>query len=70
MLHEFLDLRSIKQQYNKTFRTSGFSLMEPEGFIVCYFTQSGSILPHPLAFIQPHLIGDHGDELRVGRLPA
>ena len=27
-------------------------------------------LPHPLPFIQPHLIGDHGDELRVGRLTA
>ena len=26
------------------------------------------MLPHPLAFIQPHLIGDHRDELRVGRL--
>ena len=26
------------------------------------------MLPHPLPFIQPHLIGDHRDELRVGRL--
>ena len=24
------------------------------------------MLPHPLAFIQPHLIGDHRDELTVG----
>ena len=27
-------------------------------------------LPHPLPFIQPHLIGDHRDELRVGGLTA
>ena len=27
-------------------------------------------LPHPLPFIQPHLIGDHRDELRVGRFTA
>ena len=26
--------------------------------------------PHPLAFIQPHLIRDHGDELRVCGLSA
>ena len=26
--------------------------------------------PHPLAFIQPHLIGDHGNELAVGGLSA
>ena len=28
------------------------------------------MLPHPLAFIQPHLIGDHRDELAVGGLSA
>ena len=27
-------------------------------------------LPHPLAFIQPHLIGYHRDELTVGGLTA
>ena len=27
-------------------------------------------LPHPLAFIQPHLIGYHRDKLRVGRFPS
>ena len=28
------------------------------------------MLPHPLPFIQPHLIGDHRDELRVGGFAA
>ena len=28
------------------------------------------MLPHPLPFIQPHLIGYHRDELRVGGLAA
>ena len=27
-------------------------------------------LPHPLPLIQPHLIGYHRDELRVGRFPS
>ena len=27
-------------------------------------------LPHPLPFIQPHLIGDHGDELAIGGFSA
>ena len=27
-------------------------------------------LPHPLPFIQPHLIGDHGDEFAVGGFAA
>ena len=27
-------------------------------------------LPHPLPLIQPHLIGDHRDELTVGRFAA
>ena len=27
-------------------------------------------LPHPLAFIQPHLIGDHRNEFAVGGLTA
>ena len=27
-------------------------------------------LPHPLPLIQPHLIGDHRDELAVGRFAA
>ena len=26
--------------------------------------------PHPLPFIQPHLVGDHGNELAVGGLSA
>ena len=28
------------------------------------------VLPHPLPFIQPHLIGNHRDELRVGGFSA
>ena len=29
-----------------------------------------TILSHPLALIQPHLVGDHRDELRVGGFAA
>ena len=29
-----------------------------------------SLLPHPLPLIQPHLVGDHGNELRVCGLSA
>ena len=38
-------------------------------FIYC-FAEVERFLPHPLPFIQPHLIRDHCNELRVGGLSA
>ena len=38
-------------------------------FIYC-FAEVERFLPHPLPFIQPHLIRDHCNELRVGGLPS
>ena len=38
-------------------------------FIYC-FAEVERFLPHPLPFIQPHLIRDHCNELRIGGLSA
>ena len=47
--------------------------MKPSGYPILFYNCMSipvyiGCLPHPLAFIQPHLIGYHCDELRVGGL--